>query len=1490
MPCSIDVQDDFGPAVAAADCNDGFDFTLLFEQLCLSILPAAVFAVLGPARLWQLLRRPPICRPASLCRFKLVGASPSSAPARSPSDSYSLPATHAAFLAVQLAHLVLLLVPGAVPRTRASIPAEALVLCVALLCVALSRVEHVRSVRPSTLLLLYLGLAFFFDLVRARTFWAVDGYRVLATVFSVGLAFKLAAFVAECLEKQPGEESSALYRGRSRETAGNVFARGLFCWLNPLLWQGFRTVLHVPGLLGIDPELGTPDRHRRVWARWQRSPLQTAGALVKLVISAHRQSILQGVLPRLALSGFTFAQPFLITRIIHFATAPGGPDGKLDVQVGNGLVVATAIIYVGLAVANANAQHKTYRVITRLRGSFISLLYRKTLRVSMPTAQESSAVTLMSADIERTGSGLRFMHEVWASPVDLALGFYLLQRELGPAAAAPGVLFLLCSAAGLRVAASMGRRQRLWLESIQHRIKVTSDSLSAMKEVRMGGLQARVESQLEGLRRKEIDASRPFKNALALIVCLSYTTAAMGPVFSFGIYSLLAKKNNTRPLTADTGFTALAVFSLLRTPMAMILDSVAGLVGSLGAMRRIGEYMATDNHLPPRHDDRPSSVRLPHEVQMPEKFVLPLLEWQTRATLPMPSPSPSIVTATQYSAGWDQDRGYVLQDLTFSVPRGSLTFVVGPVGCGKSTLLCSMLGETVVSKGDLRVAFDRAAYVGQSPWLTNDTIQNNIIGTGALNKGWYDQVVDACALRHDIDGMPRHDQEMVDSGGSNLSGGQQARLGLARAVYSRHQVVLLDDVMSGLDTRTEEAVFRNLLGPDGLLRGGKTTTVFATNAVHRLSAGDHIVVLSTSGNIVEQGPYDELWTITKHDQADRKDHALADEFARQRHTAARRDARQVSDSPATGTQRRTGDLTVYMYYARAVGSWNFGLFIGCGALFVFALLFPQYLMRWWAEENERQAHGKLGRYLGAYFGLACLALLGLGAGCLQLVVRMMPRASATFHTTLLRTTMDAPLSLFSGSAVGDTINRFSQDLQLIDMELPLALFNTSIELLSSIGNLAVIAIAARYIGAALPAVLITFFVVQVFYLRTARQLRLLDIEAKAPLISHFLETLSGLAAIRAYGAEEDYERRCMERLDHSQKPSYLLYCVQRWLNLVLDLIVAGIAVVFVTIAVKTRGRIEPGLVGTALVGIVNFSVSIKALLENWTNLETCVGAVSRVRSFAAESKSEHRAGEIQVPPESWPVHGRIVYDDVTATWEEKGDQPVVKDISLVIEPGQKLAICGRTGSGKSSLIATLFRLLEPQAGTMSVDGVNLGSLPRQEVRQRLICVPQAPFLLSGTVRGNVDPFGVASDEEITKALGQVRMLEAVNDLGGLDGLLDGDGLSVGQRQLLCLARATLRRGSILVLDEATASLDWDTETIVREVIQTVFRTHTVITIAHRIWSILDYDRVAVISHGRVAEYGSPRMLLEDPTSMFSQLHRASAGHPRTNEEDDDEAA
>ncbi|KAF5120189.1 ABC transporter atnG [Metarhizium anisopliae] len=402
------------------------------------------------------------------------------------------------------------------------------------------------------------------------------------------------------------------------------------------------------------------------------------------------------------------------------------------------------------------------------------------------------------------------------------------------------------------------------------------------------------------------------------------------------------------------------------------------------------------------------------------------------------------------------------------------------------------------------------------------------------------------------------------------------------------------------------------------------------------------------------------------------------------------------------------------------------------------------------------------------------------------------------------------------------------------------------------------------------------YVLQSFYLRTSRTLRLLDIESRSILLAHFLETLGGLIILRAFNWDQYFIERNNELIDIVQRPFYHLLSVQRWLSLVLDLMVGGIAIVLATIAVQARG-LDVGLLGLALVSIVGFNAGLKQLIIHWTMLETSAGAITRVKSFVSTVGCENLPAERVAVSESWPQCGSVEYRNVMASYGKESG-PVLKDVSLSIEPGQHIGICGRSGSGKSSFIACLFRLLELDDGSIHVDGVDISTIPRQQVRERLIALPQDAYILPGTVRFNVDPTGDNDDASIIQALEKVGLWKmlCIDEVGGLDGKLPQDLLSHGQRQLMCLARAMMRRSSILVLDEATAAVDSETEALIQHIIQERFESYTIIAVAHRLETIREFDRVAVMDAGSIVEWGDPVTLLRRE-SAFRTLYNDMKG-------------
>lgn len=486
---------------------------------------------------------------------------------------------------------------------------------------------------------------------------------------------------------------------------------------------------------------------------------------------------------------------------------------------------------------------------------------------------------------------------------------------------------------------------------------------------------------------------------------------------------------------------------------------------------------------------------------------------------------------------------------------------------------------------------------------------------------------------------------------------------------------------------------------------------------------------------------------------------------------------------------------------------------------------------------------------------------------------MIPHSATYLHEKLLITVENAPLSFLTSTDTGKILNRFSNDLSIIDSELPVAGLVVANNVFMTITQAILICVSASYFSIVLPFVLLAMYLLQKFYLCTSRQIRLMDLETKAPLYSNFLETLSGLITIRAFGWTHEMKKRNMDFLDASQRPFYFLYCIQVWLVLVIDLLVAALAVILVLLIVKLRqSSTDAGFVGLALVNIMSFNMTLSTVIINSTATETSLGAISRIKSFVASTSSENRPEESQAVPMDWPSKGDIIISNVSASYA-LGQSPALYNINLTITAGQKLGICGPSGAGKSSFIALLLHMLEVNAGAITIDGMNLLTIPRQLLRERLTVIPQEPIFIAGTIRQNLDIMNLGKDDVAAEAaLNKVGLWSIVTKAGGLDAPMEPeDLLSHGQRQLFCLARAMLKCSQILIIDEATASVDLQTEKVMQQIISDHFTNCTIIAVAHRLQTIRDFDKIAVFENGSVVEYGEPDTLIVKEGGKFKAL-------------------
>ncbi|VUC26951.1 unnamed protein product [Clonostachys rosea] len=1425
------MDDQFGPHLPGV-----FDFTLLFEQSILSLLPTVLFILLAPFRVFAIWKNEACVRAGPLLWAKLIAIT--------------------IFACLQVA-LIPLWSTGSAPRTKTSIaePAVALVESTAIL--TLSYYEHLKSPRPSIMLNTYLILSLILDIALGRTFWIRNNMQEIAGVFTASMAAKFVLLILEEIPKRHFTDA----RDPVRETSAGVISRSLFWWLNPLLLAGSREILEIDHLEPVGDKFDSDYLLQRLERAWKEESKKEKPSLLICTLAEFKWPALAGVIPRLLESAFNFAQPFLIQSVI---LAVGSPETELSVKISSGLIGATALVYVGMALSAVWCKHLSYQLVTMYRGALSSLIFKKTLNLKSTEIKDNAPVTLMSTDIDIITAAGESFHDIWANFVDLPIGIYLLHRQVGNASLLvliPSVLSLICS--GI-ISPAMEPATVTWNSAVQARIGETSTVLSQMKGIKMLGLADYAYKLIDGLRINEVKVSARYRWLLVYLINLATISAQFSPMVVI-LPAMYWKGGNA--MTVAEAFTSISIIGLVTQPLSSLLVSLAQVAGITAGFGRIQAFL----ELREQKDDR-SRPSAQTDTRLPDSksgLIVNRHDLETNKKVPEDIELANIGSEGHYAISIDNasfataEDVQLLHEINLKVAKGSLTMLVGKIGCGKSSLLKAIIGEMAIQSGAVRVSSDTIAYCDQNVWLRNATVRDNIIGQSSYNEQLMTSVLRACALDEDVlSNFPSGDLTLVGSGGIALSGGQKQRVSLARALYAQSSIYVLDDVFSGLDNKTSNAVFERLLGANGWLRKKHITVVLATHNGHFLQAADYITMLDDGRIVQNQVPYKSIQS------------SLIDVLGKGKSTktsesdsnAMTVDAQKPAESEtglstmqnAKDSGRQTGDFECYKIYVQSIGLLITSVCFSISAMTSALEAMPNIMLKFWTENGgDRNSTGYLGGYIGFVFSAA---LFGLFDMSFFLIVGV-PNSSINLHRKLLTTACRAPLYFFTSTDSGSILNRFSQDMTLIDQNLPLAFILTLELVFRIIVQIGVLSSGASYAAAFIPFAFLCLYLIQKYYLRTSRQMRFLDIEMKAPLYTQFTEILAGLATVRSFGWSDGLMRDYQKHLNTSQRPYYLMFCIQRWLQVVLNLFVAGVAVFLVSLALRVSGASSQGSIALALVNLVAFNITLTVMIEQWTQLETSLGAIARLKSFAQDTPDENKPNETGVPPAEWPSSGKIEVENIAASYSDD-KEVVLRDVSLTIQPGQKVCLCGRTGSGKSSLLLSLLRLLELRSGTIRIDDIDISTLSRQQVRSQLTTVPQEPLKLSGSIRHNLDPEDrIQADEVLMEALRKATIWPIIESRGGLDAIASDIGFSVGQQQLFCLARALLSRSKIVLFDEATSSVDAATEKEIHRIIKEELVGRTIIEVAHRIQSIKEYDVAVVMGGGRVLEVGNPEELL-----------------------------
>uniref|UniRef100_A0AAY4E6J8 ABC-type glutathione-S-conjugate transporter n=1 Tax=Denticeps clupeoides TaxID=299321 RepID=A0AAY4E6J8_9TELE len=1114
----------------------------------------------------------------------------------------------------------------------------------------------------------------------------------------------------------------------------------------------------------------------------------------------------------------------------------------------------------------------------KVRIAIMAAVYKKALVMSNDARQQSTVgetVNLMSADAQRFNDVTNFIHLLWSCPVQIVLSIVFLWNELGPSVLAGlGVMVLMVPINGLLATKSRDFQMQN-MKFKDKRLKIMNEILSGIKILKLFAWEPSFKSQIQEIREEELKVMRKFAYLSSVSTFIFSCAPALVSLASFAVYVSVSPDN---VLDAQKAFTSISLFNILRFPLAMLPMLIASMVQTTVSKKRLEKFLGGEDL-----DD--SAVH---------------------------RDSSSAVSISEGSFSWGKDADPVLKNVSLEVKPGQLVAVVGAVGSGKSSLLSVLLGEMHNIKGHINVK-GSVAYVPQQAWIQNATLKANILFGSQLEETRYQNVLDACALRPDLELLAGGDETEIGEKGINLSGGQKQRVSLARAAYSSADTYLFDDPLSAVDSHVGKHLFEHVIGPKGLLKD--RTRILVTHGIGFLPHVDEIVVL-VDGVVSEVGSYNKLRasggafaeflstyakeeakkTLDGNEASDTEDITLIPEvhdpqadcppedvvtvtLKRQNslHHSQRynrqssryfscRWVKTVTIKASEETKKgqrlieketmETGNVkfSVYLQYLRSMG-W-------CLSFLAFLMYFIQNLAfigsNLWLSEwtNDAETYfnttypvsvrdtrvgvfGALGVAQGVFIFLGAMVL---AEGAVS--------ASRILHSSLLSNVLRAPMLFFDTTPSGRVVNRFAKVglVSITCFQIPVLKPQRILSLLCAL---------------------------QRFYVATSRQLRRLDSVSRSPIYSHFGETVSGLSVIRAYGHQERFLKHNEVTIDENLKTVYPWIVSNRWLAIRLESL--GNFVVFFSalFAVLSRGSLDSGLVGLSISYALNVTQTLNWLVRMTSELETNIVAVERVSEYC-EIENEAPWVMEKRPPQGWPDAGRLRFDQYKVRYRPELDL-VLHGITCDIESAEKIGIVGRTGAGKSSLTNCLFRIIEAAEGGIFVDGVDIATIGLHDLRSRLTIIPQDPVLFSGTLRMNLDPFEKFSDEDIWRALELSHLKEFASSLS--DGLQHevsegGENLSVGQRQLLCLARALLRKSRILILDEATAAVDLETDDLIQKTIRQEFSHCTVLTIAHRLNTILDSSRIMVLDAGRIVEFDTPSALFEKQGHFYSMAKDA----------------
>nr|XP_015925337.2 multidrug resistance-associated protein 1 isoform X1 [Parasteatoda tepidariorum] len=1156
--------------------------------------------------------------------------------------------------------------------------------------------------------------------------------------------------------------------------------------------------------------------------------------------------------------------PLLLDRILDFAEHDDYPWRGYFYAL-----IIFSVDFVGKIIQN-NAIYLFMSCGVQMKSALMNSIFRKNLLLSTVSRKgltSGNIANLLSTDAERVYQFTWNLSMCIVCPIKIILIVGIMYQYIGPSSLSGVVVIILLFPVSIGLARVGARLNEKYMKLKDTRLKHMTEVLSGIKILKLYAWEISFSRKIDKARREELKLILYDQICFAIEQFVFFCAPVMVSTASFATF-LLADRNNV--LDPTRAFVTLTLMSQLRYAMFELPEAINEIVQCNVGIGRLKKFLTLENK------DLTTVGNFPDEGK--------------------------VVSIRQATFTWDLDISPVLVDINLHIPMGKLVAVIGPVGCGKSSLLSSILGELYKMYGSVDLK-GNIAYVPQEAWILNKTLKENILLMKSMKEDKYNKILDLCCLRPDLDILPSGDETEIGEKGVNLSGGQKQRVSLARAIYQNRDIYLLDDTLSAVDVHVRKALFDDVIGNEGLLK--KKTRILVTHDVSMLHKVDLIVSMK-DGQIEEIGTYQSLMEnngpftsfIQEHStnklneeepkaikrflshQSSSDSRTFDGDFDKELHT---KDMNIVQAYRLTDDETmEVGNVKIQIYwkYIRKTGILM-ATFILLGYLFytVFDTAANIWISKWSSDPhiNGIQNTSSTIYRLEIYGALGLSQAISILIGTCALMYGAF-LASGRYHNKMLDCILKSPMAFFESTPMGRIMNRFSADMDVLDVQMA-GCFDGWI-------NCLFFSLASFYIiGSSTPIFLVTlvplgiiYYILQKLHLTAIWQIKRLESTTKSPIYSQLLECIQGVSSICAFKLQDEFTESFEDKLESHLICFNSNTACDRWLNFYLDILGSSIVLIATLLAIYNRHSLSTAEIGLMITYTLSVTDAMKWFVRMNTELENRSISVERVDEYCElKSEASWKLTQENVP-DNWPSEGNILFQNYSTRYRDDLDL-VLREINLSINGGEKVGIVGRTGAGKSSITMALFRVIEPVLGTIFIDDIDVTQIGLHTLRSKLTIIPQDPVLFTGTLRSNLDPNDEYSEEELWKSLERSHLKEFVSNLvEGLNYTVEENGanLSSGQKQLVCLARALLKKTKILILDEATASVDMETDNLIQNTIRTAFADYTVITIAHRINTVLDYDKIIVMENGMILEIGSPLQLQQNKESRFYDLCKESA--------------